>query len=403
MQPRSSFRNGLKRRSKRDDQQYVQDDEPESCNDNLGDACEPPVNLTSNVVQVASAELRLSYEHEPSFSTYNKKYLRENDMCGETSECLFNNKAFQVVISGQISLLQVGTQNLYSLQSFSFENLLSAGYIQLFGDVYLLTKLGLLALSIGHISTSRLTELNLYPLIPGSVSIEVLFNAGFVHKNCFLTAMGLSAVHMKYIENKHFTDFGCRPINPSQTSMSHLIIAGYITSGKYPLITPVGFAAMHTGHLRLNTLQGLGAFKYQSMFHNDRDSIPHTEHMEFLNHLVTSKYVYQENYLITYVGYLAVTHNAIKVEHLRHLKIWPCSKGVTINLLISAQYITSCGHLTQLGYSLLHAQYISIHLLTALGVHLSNQRHVFCQALNNDPSSQSEGVQEEVRYSSSAN
>ena len=379
MQSRSSFRNGLKRRSKRDVDEFESNDWNEPCNDGDSDQCEAHPNTTAASFAIYIQHWGTNEERGQSGYSYNKDSFGKKGMC-RTNKCLFNFHGFAAIMNGYISLLQAGAGKMFPVESFTLDDLLAAEYVKPFGDTYVLMELGLSALSLDHISSSQLSELGLYPLQPGTISLEALLEAGYINKDCFPTALGIAATKTRYIRNKDFSEFGCRPIDHSEISASHLQNAKYII-GAYLIVTPIGLSALNGGHLKLATLQRVGAFGHQSSLDNERDSMFNIHFKDIIRELIGAGYVHRKSLLVTNFGYLAVVQKAVKVEHLRRLNLWPSPTEITLDALISAHYVSSCGHLTKLGYSLLHARYYSIHWLTRLGVQISNSRHIFSHAI----------------------
>jgi hypothetical protein len=97
--------------------------------------------------------------------------------------------------------------------------------------------------------------------------------------------------------------------------------------------------------------------------------------------LVAVGYFRAYTHFITAIGFYAVTHNYINKEYLSGLNLWPCSGELSMTAFLSSGYITYSGHLTSLGYALLHAQYFSIEWLAKLGIFVHDEFYLYHHAL----------------------
>jgi hypothetical protein len=310
--------------------------------------------------------------------------LQNGGMCAPNTN-LFTANAFSALDLGHITLSQLATLNLFPVPSVDTDTLLNAGYITTFGQTNLLTALGAQASIFGHIVPSQLQSLSLYPLQEGLITSDILIQAGYLTKDCIPTALGLAALHIHYLPSNNFVSFGCLNKDYSQTTLLQLANARYIY-GESNIITPVGLASILTGFFSKHFYQRLGIFPLsvdaQTQSVDDIYQEQTTQQaLTILNDLVYTGYLQSNTYLLTGAGYYAITLKYFTIENLRNLNVWPCPSRPSINAFVSAGYATYSGHLTTLGYSLLHAQYYPYDWLPALGIHLHDEFHILYHAL----------------------
>ena len=307
--------------------------------------------------------------------------LQNGGMCIPNTN-LFTANAFAAIELGHITLPQLATLNLFPVQTIDTNILLNAGYLSTYGQANLLTALGLQASIFGHIVPSQLQALSLYPLQATTMTAETLIQAGYLTSDCIPTALGISALHIRYLPRNNLAAFGCQFADYSQVSMTNLIEAKYIY-GASNILTPVGLAAMRTGFFSRETYQRLGIFPFGASIQAQSTEYVYQEQQRstIINDLVHVGYLHPHNYLITGAGYYALTKDYFTIEHFRTLSLWPFTGTPSMNMFIAAGYTTYSGHLTALGYSLLHAQYFPSDWLPRLGIHIHDDFHIFHHAL----------------------
>ncbi|CAF1581884.1 unnamed protein product [Rotaria magnacalcarata] len=310
--------------------------------------------------------------------------LQNGGMCVPNTN-LFTANAFSAIDLGHITLPQLATLNLFPVQTVDSNVLLNAGYIGTYGQTNLLTALGVQASIFGHIVPSQLQSLNLYPLQGASLTSETLTQAGYLTPDCVPTALGISALHIRYLSNANFASLGCPFNDYSQVSVSQLSTAKYVY-GASNILTPVGLAAMRTGLFSREIYQNLGVFPFgmgvqaQSSEYVYQEQVQ-TQSSTVLNDLVHVGYLQPSNYLLTGAAYYAISREYFSIDHFRSLNLWPCTATPSMNMFVAAGYATYSGHLTGLGYSLLHAQYFPSEWLPRLGINVNDDFHIFHQAL----------------------
>lgn len=310
--------------------------------------------------------------------------LQSGGMCVPNTN-LFTANAFSAIDLGHITLPQLATLNLFPVQAVDANVLLNAGYVSTYGSATLLTALGVQASIFGHIVPSQLQTLNLYPLQTTGITADMLTQAGYLTSECIPTALGISALHIRYFSNANFGSLGCPLSDFSQASVSQLVTAKYVY-GASNILTPVGLAALRTGLFTRETYQGLGIFPFNIGVQSQAAEYVYQETVQtqtttLVNDLVHIGYLQPNNYLLTGAAYYAMTREYFSVEHFRSMNLWPCPGTPSMNMFVAAGYATYSGHLTTLGYSLLHAQYFPADWLPRLGIHVNDDFHIFHQAL----------------------
>lgn len=310
--------------------------------------------------------------------------LQSGGMCVPNSN-LFTANAFSALTLGHITLPQLATLSLFPVQGIDMNGLANAGYISSYGQANILTGLGLQASIFGHIAPTQLQALNLYPLQGSALSAETLMQAGYLTSSCIPTALAISAIHIRYLPSNSFSSLGCQSADYSQVSITQLTEAKYVY-GASNILTPVGLAAIRTGFFTKETFQRLGVFPFnvglqgQSVEYAYQET--QTQTSVVINDLVQIGYLQPNSYLLTNSAYYAITKGYFSIDNFRGLNIWPFAGTPTMNMFISAGYATYSGHLTSLGYSLLHAQYFPYDWLPRLGIHLHDDFQIFHQALH---------------------
>ena len=382
MESQASSRNGLKRRSKRQVRPLENDYTQSGCSLGSSESCSHYLNGVSRY-GLYLRYLANKFQAHRLFvnGMISTDALQNGGMCRAGSNLLTSN-AFSALEFGHITILQLSSLNLLPVATLTVDELLNAGYIATYSDVNLLTALGFLAASFGHITVAQLTELNLFPLQAGTVTSDILMEAKYVNPDCFPTALGLEATRTRYIQTTDFSEFGC-PVNDySQVSLNQLSKAKYIY-GQFHILTPIGISALQSKFFPVKTFQQANAYPLGIHSQGQWVDSPSEEPNQYtedrtaslIHNLVQVGYLHSSTYLLTSTAYHAIQAGYFNIEHFRSLKLWPCPMPSTINAFMSAGYITYTGHLTELGTSLLHAQYYSPEWLLKFGVHLHRYYH----------------------------
>ena len=296
--------------------------------------------------------------------------LQDGGMCMPSSS-LFTSNGFAAIDLGHMTLPQLATLDLFPVKSVDTDILLRSGYLHPLEQTHLLTSLGLQGSISGHIVPSQLRSLNLYPLPAAALTYERLVQARYITRDCLPTALGISALHIRYISKSSFTLLGCPSGENSQLTLSQLSTGNYV-HGRSNLLTPVALAAVRTGHVTVDIFEKLGLYPFNVKAQVSSSNIAD---------LVHAGYLHPNTYLLTGVAFYAMSRGYLTTGHFLHLNLWPCRGPPSMDVFVSAGYATYSGHLTKLGYSLLHAEYFPHSWLSKLGIHVRDDFHIFHHAL----------------------
>ncbi|CAF4961106.1 unnamed protein product [Rotaria sp. Silwood1] len=388
----SSSNNGQKRIEKRLYKRQLSPLIPAYSTNNLP-ACDYSVLRTCDAVANSITQSGVQLQQTMTAIQQRKLYvgnsvslsaLQNGGMCVPNTNLLTAN-AYSAIDLGHITLPQLAAVNIFPVPSIDTNTLISAGYINTVGQTNLLTALGLQASISGHILPSQLLSLSLYPLQTTSLSLDVLVQAGYLTNDCIPTALAISALHIHYLSMNNFASLGCQSTDYSQVSLTQLSDAKYVY-GTSNVLTPVGLAALRTGIFSRETYQKIGIFPFGYGIQTQSTEYVYQEQQQtqtsvVVNDLVHVGYLQSNSYLLTGAAYYGITRGYFTIENFRDLNLWPFSGTPSMNMFVSAGYATYSGHLTQLGYSLLHAQYFPSEWLPRLGIHIHDDFRIFHQAL----------------------
>ena len=155
--------------------------------------------------------------------------------------------------------------------------------------------------------------------------------------------------------------------------------------GVTKVITTVGIAAVQHGHIARDIFTNLGCYPFVTGYQTQTSEYVYQEQQQtqvttIIGDLVHTGYLYQ-NYLISRVGYYAITKSYFSVEHFRYLNVWPYRGIVSINAFIAAGYAAYSGYLTTFGTQLLHARYFTFDMVASMGMHLHDDCAFYHHAL----------------------
>lgn len=308
--------------------------------------------------------------------------LQNGGMCVPNTK-LFTANAYSAIDLGHVTVSELSLLNLFPVESIDVDTLLTAGYLNAFGQIYLLSALGVQACIFGHIITKQLQSLGLYPLPRDGITSDILIKGGYLTNDCLLTALGLSALHIGYLQRSDLTASGCDLGDNSQIPLQQLSNAQYIYGG-LNIITPVGLAALHAGFLSLELYQRLNIYPFAANIQNPSPEDAYqepTQVPDILSNLARAGYLLPKSNYLTSAAYHAISKKYLSIDVLKSLNIWPCRGKPSMHTFIAAGYATYSGHLTALGNSLLNKQYFPRDWLARLGIRLHDDYHIFFHAL----------------------
>ncbi|CAF1215014.1 unnamed protein product [Adineta steineri] len=309
----------------------------------------------------------------PSMST-----LQNGGMCGRNSNYLTTN-GFAALCRGHTTISQLSTLNLFPVSFVDISGLRNAAYLNKVGQSTILSPLGILASLFGHILPSQLRPLNIYPLQNDMMTSGSLQNAGYLNSDCLPTALGCTASYIGYLP-KNYTTSACQTSDDSPMTVERLANAKYI-HGPLKLITSVGIVAIINGVLSRDDFKNAGCYPFVSGDQTPTsDDASQDQQTSLISSLVHTGYFFSNN-LISNFGYYAISRSYFTIDQFRDLNLWPYPGEPCMDSFIAAGYASYSGHLTTLGFSLLHAQYFSFDSLAQLGIQIHDDCNIHHHAM----------------------
>jgi hypothetical protein len=302
-------------------------------------------------------------------------------MCVPNTNFL-NANGFSALDLGHMTVPQLSTLSLFPVQNIDVDSLYNAAYINRFGQVNTLTALGIQASLFGHIVPSQLRSLSLYPLQGDGLNSNFLQQAGYLTDDCLPTALGIAASYIRYLPN-NFASSACQVAGDYPMTIERLVNNKYVY-GASKIITTVGLVAMQSGVISRDVYRNFGCYPFSSGIQTQSSEYVYQEQTQsttIVSDLIHTGYLHENN-LITSAAYYGITKSYFTIDHFRSLNLWPCPSTATMNMFLSAGYVSYSGHLTTLGNSLLRAQYFTPDLLSRIGLHLHDEPTIYHAALN---------------------
>ena len=143
---------------------------------------------------------------------------------------------------------------------------------------------------------------------------------------------------------------------------------------------------MRVGYLPTEIYRKFSVFPFGGRIQTQTDDDDNQEQQQTqgfvsLRDFVRVGYIQANTYLLTGAALYALEKRYFTIEHFRSMKIWPCPVNPSLNSFVTAGYASYSGHLTTLGYSLLHVKYFPHEWLAKIGIHLHIEFHIIHQAL----------------------